>query len=358
MNALEKLIEKIARLSSYVSSEDAFEYEKTHSTIEPNDLKEANHVRFSDNIFEKRDILVETHKYKLFLARFSNLNELYDYLKSDPKINTDVFETLSSITGSSDFAGRSYEEAVEMLVDSVDPGYEEFLKLQGFLNRAIKVDTHKYKTVRTVAGGRLDIPAYSAGSPLCYETLERKKMPKFIKLHISLSYSWTTSKAQVYNRAIIITNIIKALESAGYNVFANAFELASYEDEIIHIVIDVKKHNQNVNMQALYKSLCYVEFLRRILFRVLETLDLENSWSNSYGRVCSESFIKKVLNLDHNDIFIGSPSDLGIKGNSLSYDFASAAEALNLSDKFDVEMAKKIFDEQSKKLMLKNKHIF
>jgi len=313
----------------------------------------SNVNRFSNNIFEPREIIYNDEKYILFLARFKNLHDLYDYLKSNPRINKQVFTKLSSLSNDSDFAGKPYNQAVEDLICSTDPGYDEFLKLQGFINKAVKMDVHKYKTIKTVSGGRLNIPSYSAGVPLCYETEEKILKPKFIKIHISLSYNWTTSKKQVYNRAIIITNIIKALESAGYNVDANTFELASNSNEFIYISVDVKRHGERINMQALYKSLCHVEFLRRILFRVLETLDVKSDWNYGYGSTCGEKTVRKVLKLNENDIFFDQPGRMGIRGNDLSSDFESAIKYLGLSDNIDVESAKKKFSEQSKKLLLR-----
>lgn len=327
--------------------------ELTETIREEEDMTEPNHVRFSDNIFEVDDILVGSDKYKLYLARFSNLFDVYEYLKANPKLNRKVFYRLHSETGSRDFAGKPYEEAVEDLVSDIDPGYEEFLRLQKDINNASNIEIHKYKTVRTVAGGHLNIPAYSMGNPLCYETEQKISKPKFVRIHVSLSYYWGTSKQQVLHRAIIITNILKALERAGYNVDLNTFELSSNSNELIYIVVNVKKHGEKLNMQALYKTLCHVEFLRRILFRILETLDVKNDWEDGYGTTCSESFVRKALKFNKNDIFFDQPREMGITGEDLAKDFERAITHLNLEDKIDVEKAKEEFKNDTMSLKLK-----
>ena len=51
--------------------------------------------------------------------------------------------------------------------------------IQNDINNARKIEIHKYKTIRTVAGGHLNVPAYSMGSPLCYETEEKIKKARF-----------------------------------------------------------------------------------------------------------------------------------------------------------------------------------
>ena len=304
---------------------------------------EKNYIRFPNNIFEVENISINNDKYKLYLARFRNLYEIYEYLKSNPTINREVFDELSSETGSRSFAGKPYDMAVEDLISDKDLDYCEFLKLQGEINNARKMEIHKYRTVGTVAGGHLNIPAYSMGIPLCYETEEKIKKPKFVKIHVMLSYYCGTTKEQVLNRAIIITNILKALERAGYNVDLNTFELSYESNELVYIIVDIKKHGSTLNMQALYKTLCNVEFLRRILFRILETLDVKYSWNNGYGCTCSESFTRKVLKFNNNDIFFDQPREMGIMGNDLAEDFENAIEHLNLGDKIDVEYAKQQF---------------
>lgn len=310
-----------------------------------------NSKEFPNNIFPPEDKKIDNKTYKFYKARFNSLYEIYEYLKSNPNLNRKVFRKLSSETNDSSFAGRSYEKSVEDLVSDVDPGYQEFLQLQNDINNARKIDIHKYVTVKTIAGGHINIPAYAAGAPLCYETEEKVKKPKFIRIFVTLSYYWRTSKEQVLNRAIIITNVLKALERAGYNVDLNTFEMSYENDEVVYINVKIKKFGQKMNMAALYKTLCHVEFLRRILFRILETLAVTNDWGNGYGVTCSESFVRKALNLGSNDIFFDQPNDMNINGKNLAEDFVSAIKHLNLEDKIDVEKAKKEFKEDVKTLI-------
>ncbi len=312
-----------------------------------------NHEKYEDYIFSPERVDIGEDTYTLYKARFNSLFDLYEYLKSNPQTNRRVFTTLHSVEKGSSFAGKPYKAAVEDLVNEVDPGYEEFLTLQRDLNNASLREMHKYKLVRTVAGGHLNVPAYSAGNPLCYETEEKIKKPKFVRIHVTLSYYWGTSKKQVLNRAIIITNVLKALEKAGYSVDLNTFELSEEYDELIYIVVQIKRHGERMNMAALYKTLCRVEFLRRILFRILETLDVKRNWEDGYGTTCDERFTRKVLNFGPNDIFFDQPREMGIRGEDLADDFEAAIKHLNLEDKIDVEKAKKEFTEDVKSLKLK-----
>lgn len=313
-----------------------------------------NYKRFTNNIFEPEKITVDNVDFVLYLARFSGLYDLYDYVASNPNLNREVFRELHSETGTREFAGKPYKEAVQDLINDYNPEYEEFLELQKNLNNGINMEVHKYKTIRTLAGGHLNIPAYSAGSPLCYESEQRIIKPKFLRIHVALGYPHIITKSQVLNRAIIITNILKSLENAGYNIDLDTFSLSREGKEIIHIVVKLKNYGESLNMMALYKTLCNVEFFRRVMFRVKETIEVnEYFWGRTYGKTCDEKFVRKVLNFDNNDIYIEQPDYIGVYGKDLAADFERTINHLNLADKIDVEKAKREFKETSKKLLLK-----
>lgn len=311
-----------------------------------------NYDRFPNNIFKPKKIVLD-EEYELYKARFNSLKSLYDYLKSEPELNIKKYPELHSETNPKEFAGKPYEEAVEDLISVEKEDYERFLKLQCDLSNAKKMSINKYRTVKTVGGGRVNIPDYCAGAPICYETDEKVIKPRFIKFNVCLSYNCHTDYSQVLNRAIIITNIITSLERAGYNIDLNTFELVSVSNELVLIIVQVKKYGEKINMSNLYKILCHVEFLRRILFRVQETLDVKNFWGSGYGRTCEETLCRKIMNLDKDDIYVGQPDSLDIYGRDLVTDFENTIHHLNLDDKIDVEKAKKEFEEETVKLKLK-----
>ena len=302
-----------------------------------------NDVRFPNNIFEPTLVHVNGKVYKKYTAKFRNLRNLYDYLKSNPDLNREVFRSLESVENSPDFAGIRYEEAVEDLVRPPRSEFSRFLKVSERIQENAYGYVREYIDVRSPGGGYIDIPAYSSGSPFCYRTTKSIYTPKFIRLNVSLSYSCGTTKKQVLNRAMIILALVNALEQAGYIVEINTYEISKESDEIIEIDVNIKNNDETFNKAALYKSLCYVEFLRRILFRVLETLDVKNMWGGGYGETCSEDFVRRVKKLDSNDIYFDQPRRMGIVGNDIVEDFNAAISHLALGDKIDIEETKEQF---------------
>ena len=310
-----------------------------------------NYERYPLNVFKPEEITVDRSRYKYYLVRFDNLYELHDYLKSNPNVNKEVFHELSSRTGGEKFAGMPYDKAVDDLINSEDAKYFEFVNLIKEIINVKHGDTHKYRTVQTLAGGHINTPLYSAGVPLCYETEERITKPKYITLYSALSYSGSTIDEQIFNRAVILISIINALEKRGYSIRLNAFEMSSCGDEVVNNVIGLKQHGSKINIPALYKTSFKKEFLRRILFGVLETVGVENAWGGSYGKSCDEGFVREVLHVKKEDIYFGTPQELGITGGNLEKDFMSVLKKLKLEENVDIRSMSDDFRENAKRLI-------
>ena len=296
-----------------------------------------NYLKYPDVMLEPYMREISSDIYTIHSYRFHGLQEFYDFLKSNPTVNYTAFgrDSLSSIDGRASFAGKPYSTAVEDLIKDVDPGYQEYLKIQKKI-KAKNGITHKYNSMKSIAGGSVDSSAYSAGSPEIYKVSRIVKKPKFITIDTQIAYYWGTEMTQVFNRALIITNIIRALEKQGYSVNVNAFMLVACDDEMIQAVFEVKRHGGQINYQTLYKSLVKVEFFRRLCFRLMEVSDVTNGWSSGYGHTCDEGLVRKVLNLKDDDLYFDQPSEMGITGIKLDFDFKNVVDCLKLQDVIDV----------------------
>ena len=103
------------------------------------------------------------------------------------------------------------------------------------------------------------------------------KSPNYIKLFISLNYASKTTTSQIDNRAIIIASLVDYLERANYHVEINCFALSYCHSEAMKILINIKKPTEKTNMNDFCKMF-NEEFLRRLLFRVQETMDFQEAW--------------------------------------------------------------------------------
>lgn len=287
---------------------------------------------------------LEGSKYAVYGYTFDGIWPVYNFLNSEPEINERIFgsvKNLESITNEERFAGKPYDEAVKLLVNYHDPKYQEFLQISD------KIDTNSnsirrinFKTYHSVAGGVIRPVALATGDPNIFESTRIEKHYNTITINVAIGYSGQTSKEQVFNRAVILTNIIHALEENGYNVEVNAFEVSETGNELLKIIVNVKKGYSQVDYQSLYKVFCPVEFLRRVVFRLTECADVKNNWSSGYGSVSEKSLVCELLNLNEADLYFDSPRRMGIYGYSLEEDLEAAVDYLSLGDKIDVEDAK------------------
>ena len=299
-----------------------------------------NYEKFPNNVYPPRTISISNDEYTLYKFSFKGLQDFYDFLKSNPKINTSVWSSkLSSVSSDFEFAGIPYKKAIEKLVQEMDPGYQEYLKIQKQM-KATTGYVHKYREIKSIAGGIVNPVDYISGSPTIYRTSRIVKQPKFITINTQLAYYWGTSKSQVFNRALIITNLIRALERQGYIVNLNSFMLAENDGELIEAIFELKKVNQKINYQALYKSLVDVEFFRRLCFRLIEISDVKSDWNHGYGHTCEKSMATYILKLGKDDIYFDQPSSMSIYGDDIGDDFESVVDELELKDVIDVKREK------------------
>lgn len=347
----EKLFKKFLNINENKTTENvpSKQEEKEEKPVLVKILK--NSERFPHNIYEPKVIEYCGSDYTLYNVKFRSLHDLYTYLKSHPKINSEVFTKLHSVENKSEFSGIPYSKAVEELEMPPRAGYENFLQLSKTLDENYLDLVQEYVEVKAPAGGYVDVASYVTGSPLCFKIARKISVPKFVRINVSLSYNCETTKEQVMNRALIVVALVNAFERAGYVVDINMFELSKNNNEIVNINVNIKNGQDSFNKGSLYKTLCYVEFLRRILFRVLETIDVKNSWGNGYGQTCNEKMVRSVLKLTDSDIFIAEPDEMGILGKDIGRDFEKVLEKLKLEDKIDVEKAKKDFNKNISTLM-------
>lgn len=301
------------------------------------------------NIFSPVKIL--DNSYTLYQAKFKGLKDLYTFLKSNPEINSVVFKDPHSqrIDESDSFYGISYEESLNRLIYDDPQNYKIFAELNKEYIGSGKAVTHRYKTVNTLAGGHINPVLYSKGIPLCYETQEVIISPRYINAHIGISTSYKTTDSQIYNKAISIINIVYALQKYGYKIKLDSFVRVKCKNEIIQIIIDLKERNGRMNINDLYEVTCNKEFYRRIIFRVMESISVEDThWPSIYGTDFSSSIVK-----NNKDLYFPSPIEMNLTGEDLYEDFKRVLTYMHLENYIDVPRVEKDFEEKSTKLKLK-----
>lgn len=281
----------------------------------------------------------EVYPYKrqiVFHNIFSSLNDLVTYIKeaqfSEQALNT---SKLASLKDDFNFYGVPFDEALELCKYGEQNDIRNFLTLKNQLENAIMIKTQKRKVITDYSGFAPNIGAYFRGNPKAMYRLEREEAKKFITIHYNCSAAHYICKEQISNKGIITLILIKLLEDNGYRVKFNFFEISEQSSEICYNEIQLKKEYEALNSAMCYFPMTNRAFLRRIIFRVMETTNFSEYWLDTYGSTMDKDKIREILDLKENDILINSERELEIEGIDLYKDANSYFNSIGLEQYLD-----------------------
>ena len=279
----------------------------------------------------------------IYNIKFDSLTDLYQYLKSNPKVNTDVFETQASIDNDESFSGVPLKKAIEHLVTGYKVDLDNFITLTKKFDSLCKDTTDNRKLERGLYGG-IGLPSLvAAGVPDCMLRYNRDLGEKFRNIYFSLSYRSSTTKEAIRNRGLIALFLVKSLEQNNNIVNFRASEYSDMYEEVINLEVVLKRPGDIIlNIEKCYYPMVAREFLRRILFRVLESVPVHNRWGYGYGSPMEASEIRDLFKIPKNDIIIPEPYELDIYGDDIYEDTINAIKNLNLENEFDIEKIKSL----------------
>ena len=205
-------------------------------------------------------------------------------------------------------------------------------------------DTNDTRELRRGLYGGIPLaPLVAAGVPDCMLRYDRSKTSVTRNIYFSLGYPHYNTERTVFNRGLSTLYIIDALEKNGDVVNFIARETIQEADEIVNIEIVLKKPTDiMLDIKKCYYPMASREFLRRLLFRVLESTPVEQNWHYGYGRQLEEHELRKMFNLKDTDYVISTPNEIGISGKDIYTDTITLINNLNLNEEFDVEKIKKL----------------
>lgn len=287
-------------------------------------------------IIDKRKVTNRSDVSTIYKYNFTNLTDLYNYLKQDPKVNEEIFYNQASLKNNEFQAGEPLEKSIEYLRGGYKIKFDKFDISIKNIRKFGYEDTDSRKIERSLHGGIYLSPLVAAGVPDCMVRYKQDSDPKHITVYFQLSYPFFTTTEQIFNRGIATINLIQSLEDKGYTVDLKVFELSVNSNEYLDITINLKQVDEHLNISKCYYPFVSKEFLRRIIFRILESTPVKTNWNEGYGCALEGEQIRKFYNLNSKDLVISSPSDMGISGYDIYEDTITLFEKLNLSKEFDL----------------------
>ena len=288
--------------------------------------------------------IIEKDHHRIYNLRFNNLTDLHDYLISNPVVNRSVFHEQASLNPNFSFYGEALPKAIEYCISGYKEGFDNFLVANDKLRETTKEISDNRVLTRTMYGGMPLSALVAAGVPDCMLRYDRDTKSVVRNIYFNLAYPAITTTDKIINRGLATLYIIQALEAKGEMINFKTFQLLRCEDETLNIEITLKKPGDLfLDIEKCYFPIKGKEFLRRVLFRVIESSSVTNSnWGYGYGEPVGENGIRDFFNISSNDLVISYPTEMGITGSNIYDDTLILIERLGLEKEFDINKIKEL----------------
>lgn len=296
----------------------------------------------------------------VFRYHFPSLVSLVEYLKT-AEPNREVFTTLFSELPDErgkNFRGESLEDTLNHLIYGYNQTYEEYLEKSKMREIEIfsEIDYGRVKPIRGYSGSRVDINAYLNGEDKCMLRAVRSVPKQFKTINYDLSYKASITESQIFNRGAICMLIISALEQNNISVNLNCFNLLEQvinqdetkryaqpvkkkeilvpkKKEILYVTVNLKDVDETLNEPMCIGPFNRKEFLRRVIFRLLEVSPVDKAWRVGHGYVIKDvKEIERIIEASPDDLTFHDPDQMGIKGDDLAEDFEAVVDYFKLED--------------------------
>ena len=281
--------------------------------------------------------------YDFFEQKFKNRQDLISYLKNAKTSLAFSSGELASHKTSDIYLDwtktKSFDEALQLFENG---WYEDF---DNFLVQKKQIDKYfpyiaKKKTYRNyICGSVPNVVNAINNLPLSMRKVyDDNNSQNIITVNYNFGYPMPTTQKQVFINGLLTLSLIDFFDSLGYRVDLRFYEISKIGNQIVFIDIILKSPGERINLQKLYFAFCNPSFLRRIIFRVKETMQgLDRQWRFSYGHCMPTDEIKKILSIDENNIFINWPDQMGVKGENIEEDIKSFLDAIVLGNYIEID---------------------
>lgn len=278
---------------------------------------------------------------RVLKMHFDSIGEVQYFLKDNPSRNETVFVEFKSEKASEEFAGPPLKQAIEYCIGGYEERYEQFLSFARELETINRQFARGRHTETSFVGQRPNVPAYVAGAPKTMYRTKRFEEKKVINIFMNITYSMSETEAQIQYRGIITLNLIRILEQNNYIVNFRLFEITNMRNEVFICEVVLKKPGEQLDSRLCYYPMCGKGFVRRVLARIKESMPFCQKWGLGYGSVLPEKTARRFMNIRENDLYIGTPTEMGISGKNIYEDADAFMEKLGLQDKIVLPSYKK-----------------
>ena len=306
------------------------------------------------------------------LKNFYSKDE-YDVIEMDFKNSTDFVEYLKKAETSLVFSNKplasqntdkeyrdwcntkSFDEALNLFENGWTDEFSNFLQIKKQIDKYFPYVLQKRIYKNNFYGSVPNVSNVVRNLPL---TMRKVCMDQTPKKHIIVNFNaacpWFEKKEQMLRNGVLTLSLMDFFESLGYRVDFNFYLIAENGNQRLNIIIKLKEAGTKMNLQKIYFPFCNSSFLRRLCFRVIETIpELGMYWIHGYGNCIRQAEVKNILGINSNNIYIGWPDEMGIKGKNIDDDISEFIKRLSLNDYMNYDLKKYSINDDKHVLKLK-----
>lgn len=291
--------------------------------------------------------------YDFYHQIFLNRQDFISYLKSAKTSMTFLRSELASHIVSDRYTEwtktKTFNEALNLFEYGWHEDFDSFLSLKKQIDKYFPYIAKKKMFHNYVCGSVPNIVNAINNLPLSMRKMYYvNNSQNIITIHYNCSYPWSTTKEQIFTNGLLTLSLIDFFDSLGYRVNLSFFEISKVGNEVIYADIMLKAAGEKINLQKFYFAFCNPSFLRRLIFRVVETTNgVSRHWTSGYGRCMYTDEIKELLGINDGEILINWPMEMGIKGENIEEDIESFLNTIVLDDYIKVNQEEfNIFDDK------------
>ena len=243
---------------------------------------------------------INSNGYKIYMEEYNSISEFVQTINS--RSQNPEMTSKQSDTGGFSFTGTNdYNEAESLLLHGWTEESEK-------LNEMLKLKALKEKSVKNtydVAGFQCSVPRYLQGIPtnMINQKVVTKKQ-KVITITKNISYSAHVRKETIEKESVKVLQLVNNLEKQGYRVILNVTMIVKSNRENIILCNKVRSKNasERLNLSKVSFPMVHSSYLRRIMFRWIETFEYTTkSFNNNYGVPVKCEDFNNIIKNNKND---------------------------------------------------------
>lgn len=272
------------------------------------------------------------YNYKLFVEDYLNLNKFFK--------DTDLSKYNKW------YGSKSHNQVLELLRLSTNIEKVMISHLAPIEYNQLIVGEKQYlEEFASVVGFYPNVPAYIQGHPLNMYNNKRIYKPdieRSVNIYFNATMDSKNFDNQYKNRGIICYSIIDYLiNEEKVNVNLKVIDASFISGETLIQQIDFDSYTINNDMETVFNFLTTSAVLRVMMLEhkasMVNSGKLNKAWLDGFGYIIDSTNIKKILNLNENDILFGTPDEHRISGFDIEDDFINCLDSLGLDISYEFD---------------------